>query len=41
MYQNLEKQAKELNLMQRELDKRRQALNVNIQEKKKLKRMHD
>ena len=30
MYQNIEKKAQELNIMQRELEKRKQALQVNI-----------
>ena len=41
MFQSIEKKAQELNIMQRDLDKRRQALQVNIDEKKKLKRMYD
>ena len=30
-----------MNLMQRDLDKRRQALDVNVEEKNKLQRMYD
>lgn len=41
MLQNFQKKAKEMNLMQRDLDKRKQALAVNVEEKNKLKKLYE